>query len=131
MNDAEGKRVVIAGSRDITDADLVVSVVEESKFDIGEVVCGTAEGVDTLGAEWADEHNIPVIDFPIDEYADPTDPRPNPYLRNEAMAKYADAAILIWDGESGGTDHMRRMAEKHNVEYILHRTDNTSLGDFG
>lgn len=130
MTDVEGGKVVIAGSRGIDDFALVEEVIEDSRFEISEVVSGRAVGVDTLGEEWGEKNDVPVEYFEIDEYSDDDDPRPNPYIRNEAMAEYADAVILVWDGESGGTDHMRRMAEKHDVPYHLHRTDNTSLSDF-
>ena len=32
--------------------------IAQSDFSIGEVVCGTARGVDTLGELWAAEHNV-------------------------------------------------------------------------
>ena len=46
-------KVIIAGSRDITDYSLVCRAISESKFDITEVISGTARGVDTLGEKWA------------------------------------------------------------------------------
>jgi hypothetical protein len=32
------------------------------------------------------------------------------------MAKYADAVIIIWDGESNGTKHMWDIALKYNLK---------------
>ena len=42
-------KVIIAGSRDIIDYQLVVDTIKESNFIITEVVCGEASGVDSLG----------------------------------------------------------------------------------
>ena len=57
-------KVIIAGSRDIIDYQLVVDTIKESNFIITEVVCGEASGVDSLGKKWAIENNIPVKSFP-------------------------------------------------------------------
>jgi hypothetical protein len=42
-------RTIIAGSRSITDPAIVGAVIAASGFEITEVVCGMAEGVDKLG----------------------------------------------------------------------------------
>ena len=52
-------RVIIAGSRVIKDYELVKKAIVDSKFDITEVVCGMASGVDSLGERYAKEHDIP------------------------------------------------------------------------
>jgi uncharacterized phage-like protein YoqJ len=104
---------------------LVIKAIELSKFNITEVVCGMAEGPDKLGKEWAESKGIPVKKMPADW-------RPNGvynpeagYERNEDMGDYADAAICIWDGESGGTKHMFKYMKKlrkpcyvHNINFI-------------
>ena len=54
---------IIAGSRDIKDYFLVKRVIEESKFQITEVVSGTAKGVDQLGEQWAKENCIKLTQF--------------------------------------------------------------------
>ena|SRR6266853_1197021 len=96
-------KVIIAGSRSITDSSAVDKAVVKSNFKITEVVCGTAKGVDQEGAFWAFFNNIPVKMF-----------RPNwkaygkgaGFLRNIEMGDYADALVAIWDGKSKGTQHM-------------------------
>lgn len=47
-------KVIIAGGRDIFDADAVANVIFVSGYQITEVVWGCQRGVDTLGKEWAD-----------------------------------------------------------------------------
>lgn len=76
---------------------------------IVEIVSGAASGVDTAGELWASEYNVKVKKFPAnwDLYGKSAGP-----LRNQAMAKYADALLLIWDGESRGSASMKREMEK-------------------
>lgn len=97
-------KVVIAGSRGITDYALVPKAVEASGFKITEEVCGKAVGVDWLGEHYAKLNNIPVKEFPPEWNKYP--PKVAPIMRNITMAEYADAAIIIWDGKSPGTRHM-------------------------
>ncbi len=56
-------KTIIAGSRDITDYSLVCRAISESKFNITEVISGTARGVDTLGEKWVADNKIPVKKF--------------------------------------------------------------------
>ena len=62
-------KTIIAGSRDFTDREVLNNVMEFVgtlsanhflQWGITEVLCGEAKGVDTLGKEWAQDHNIPV-----------------------------------------------------------------------
>ena len=46
-------KVIIAGSRTITDFKIVYEAIKRSGFKITEVVCGECRGPDMLGAEWA------------------------------------------------------------------------------
>jgi len=111
-------KVIIAGSRNITDQDQVDEIIWGSPYKITEGVSGNARGVDTLGANWCIEQEIPVAHFPADwathgKYAG--------YLRNEQMAKYADALIAVWDGESKGTKHMIDTMTKLNKPVYVYR----------
>lgn len=109
-------KVIIAGSRGITDYTALQSAIFQSDFSISEVVSGCARGPDTLGERWAIEHSIPVHKFPADwgRFG-----RAAGMYRNAEMASYADAAIILWDGESRGTldmiDKMRRLGKPVEV----------------
>lgn len=94
-------KVIIAGSRSIDSMALVERAVAESGFQITEVVCGMARGVDSLGAAWALANGIPVKEFPADWSVG----RQGGIMRNIAMADYADALIAITEG-TPGTAHM-------------------------
>lgn len=104
-------KVVIAGCRysDVeakiifSDYNLLIDTIEKSGLDITEVVCGMAIGVDRMGEQWARRYNIPIKEMPADwnTYGKGAGP-----IRNRAMAEYADAAIILWDGKSEGTRNM-------------------------
>lgn len=96
-------RVIVAGSRSIADPDAVATAIERSGFQVTEVVCGEAQGVDTLGRAWAEVRGIPVTSFPAKWAAHG---KAAGRSRNVKMAHYADALVAVWDGESRGTAHM-------------------------
>lgn len=109
-------KTIIAGSRTITSLAIVEQAIRESGFDITEVVCGGAKGVDQLGADWAYLHKNRIKWFPADwdkhgRYAGP--------LRNRAMADYAEALIAVWDGNSRGTKHMIDCATKKGLKVFV------------
>lgn len=111
-------KVVIAGSRSIKDYSLVERVIENSDLrdSISEVVCGMAQGVDYLGQLWANRNKIPVAEFPANWVIDG---RGAGIIRNFRMAKYCDAAIILWDGESKGSVNMKKQMEKLEKPFIF------------
>lgn len=104
-------RLIIAGSRGIVDPDAeVANAIARSPFHEGNVVVvlsGGARGVDRAGERWARQHGIPVRRYRaawshLGRRAGP--------VRNEDMARNADALLAIWDGESPGTRNMMELA---------------------
>ena len=77
-----------------------------------EIVSGTAKGADQLGEKYAKEKGYPVKQFP----ADWSKGKSAGYVRNEEMAKYADALIAFWNGLSKGTGHMIDLAKKYKLK---------------
>jgi hypothetical protein len=101
-------KVIVAGSRTIHDYDAVKEAIENSGFQVDEVVSGSSPGVDRLGEEYAEEKGIPVQRFKANwaVYG-----RGAGYKLNEAMARYADALVAVHNG-SPGTKHMiKKMQE--------------------
>lgn len=102
------QRLIIAGSRDLNlkyplaIADFVLHFLEGERPD--EVVSGGAKGIDFQGEEYANCRGIPVKKFSADWYANGKSAGP---IRNKQMAKYSDAALIIWDGESKGSANMK------------------------
>lgn len=122
-------KTIVAGSRVIKDYLVVLEAIKESKFEISEVVCGEANGVDEIGKIYANDFGIKVASFPakwddlthpdalikLNKYGKKYDARAG-FRRNEEMAVYADALILVWDGESPGSANMLETAEKHGLK---------------
>ena len=74
-----------------------------------EVVSGGAQGVDTSAKRFAEWSGMSYVEFPAnwDKHGKAAGP-----IRNLEMAKYADALLLIWDGESKGSANMKMNMEK-------------------
>ena len=116
MCKSDSYRVIIAGSRGITDYSILELAIAQTDFSIGNVVSGCARGVDTLGERWARENGVPLSTFPVNwsRFG-----RAAGKYRNSEMAAYADGAIVLWDGDSRGTldmiDRMRRCGKPVEV----------------
>lgn len=112
-------KVIIAGSRDIKDYQLLKMAIQKSELDITEVVSGGAAGVDFLGERWAREHGVLLTRFPADwsAYGKAAGP-----IRNGEMAAYVGkegALLALWDGKSKGTKNMIDQAEKHGLKFYV------------
>jgi hypothetical protein len=114
-------KTIIAGSRGIDDLTIVNDAVQCSGFTITEVVSGTARGVDRLGEEWANINEKPIKRFPAKW---DTHGKSAGVIRNVEMARYAEALIAIWDGESRGTKHMIDVARQKGLQVYVYIKDN-------
>lgn len=118
-------RVIIAGTRTINAdhpraLEALHAVVAASRFDIGCVVSGGARGADELGERYARWRGLPLQVYPADWR---THGRAAGPIRNEEMARNADALIALWDGESPGTRHMIETARAAGLPVYIRRTD--------
>jgi hypothetical protein len=121
-------KVIIAGSRDVHTYSLVTEAVRRSGFAIDEVVSGMALGVDQVGCNWAQNNDKPIKEFPADWKSHGKAAGP---IRNRKMAEYADAAIVVWDGESRGTRNMIDEMIKAKKPYYIHMlTSKLTIEDF-
>ncbi len=116
-------RTIIAGSRTIEDYELVAKAVSDSGFPISQVVSGCARGVDTIAINWAYKNLLPVARFPADW---DKHGKAAGAIRNERMARFADALIAVWDGESKGTKNMIDTARRHGLKIHIHATNPVS-----
>jgi len=122
-------KVIIAGSRTITDPLELEKAIKDSGFTITEVISGGATGPDSLGAAWANENNIPVGFYYPDwkQFGKKAGP-----IRNSLMA--ADAGsdgglIALWDGSSKGTKDIITKCEGKGMKVYIHIIKNKEDND--
>jgi hypothetical protein len=116
-------KVIIAGSRNITGPlELIPIAIRASHYDVTEIVSGAASGVDSLAEEYAILNKIRLTRFPVSSF-EWAKGRDAGLRRNERMAKYADALIAIWDGQSPGTNHMINAARSRKLLVYIHRVE--------
>ena len=112
-------RLVIAGSRNFDDYDLLESTLNEfiEIHSIGDpdpgvlIISGLAKGADLLGVRYAKQKGYKVEEFPANwKLGRGAGPK-----RNQEMAKSANACIVFWDGRSKGTANMIELAKRHQL----------------
>jgi len=107
-------RLIIAGSRHLKFGLMLISDgVKEAGFEPTTILSGASFGADTYGEMWAEERNIPVVQYPADwnKHGKAAGP-----IRNAQMAENADALLLIWDGKSRGSASMLHEAQKRGLK---------------
>lgn len=109
-------KLVIAGGRDFEDykflkKKLLYFIGDKNMSDVT-IVSGRAKGADALGERFAKEFGCNLKTFPADW---DKHGKSAGFIRNAQMAKYADACIAFWDGESKGTKHMIDLANKEKI----------------
>jgi len=109
-------KVIIAGSRHISEGFLLEEAIQESGFKITSVISGHAQGIDLLGEAWAVMYQLPCQVFPAnwDKYGNAAGPK-----RNIMMVEIADALIAIWDGSSRGTKNVIDLAHKASLQVYV------------
>jgi hypothetical protein len=107
-------KTIIAGSRDLTDIGLLHQAIKESGFEITEVVCGGATGMDELGRQYALENNI---DLTVCHANWKGKGKAAGFLRNTRMAEYAEALICVHHETAGSQDMIRQAKEKFLMVY--------------
>jgi hypothetical protein len=114
-------KIIVAGGRTFSDYVLLEKTINQFVYENDnikdfEIVSGTANGADKLGEQFAKNHGYPVKRFPADWN---TFGKRAGYIRNEQMAKYSNALIAFWDGQSKGTKHMIDLAEENDLEVCV------------
>lgn len=105
-------RTIIAGGRKVWDPRKLYEALSKCGWSVTRVVCGGAEGADSLGEEWAKSVGIPVDYYLADwsKYG-----RKAGMIRNKEMSENAEALIALWDGESKGTANMINLAKRKGL----------------
>ena len=135
--------VIICGSRNFNNYDVVEKAIKKSGFNITTVYSGGAKGADALGEAWAKLNNIPIVQFPakwndLKQANAMIKTRENPWthkkerychnagiLRNEEMLNSgAEAVIAIQEEVTPGTQHMIKIAKQKDIPvYIYQKED--------
>lgn len=110
-----GFKLIIAGSRDITDYALVKEAYYNSDFQATEIVSGAAKrGVDPLGERLSEEILGKKATLFEADWDGPLKKGAG-FARNVQMADYADGLLAIWDTRSPGTKHMIETARQKGL----------------
>lgn len=98
-------KLMIAGSRGIKSFDISPYVPEEVEL----IICGGAAGIDAIAEDFADQNKISkLVIYPnYKRYG-----RYAPLKRNDKMVEIADEILVVWDGDSRGSEYTIKLAEK-------------------
>ncbi len=98
-------KLLIAGSRSITDIDISSYIPADTKL----IISGGANGVDSLAEQYADKKRLSklILRPRYDLYR-----RAAPLKRNDKMVDICDKVLIFWDGVSKGTKHTIDYANK-------------------
>ena len=119
----EDFRVIIAGTRTFDDygllcrhTDYKLSKIRMERRIV--IVSGAAKGADALGEEYARARGYKLVRYPADweRYGKAAGP-----IRNDLMARNADALIAYWDGKSSGTLNMIETARNYGLKISIKR----------
>lgn len=110
-------KLIIAGKRDISPSSVFLDqLINHYNIWIDQIVSGGAKGVDYSAKKYCkdtygEDSEFKYKEFPADwdKHGKAAGP-----IRNREMANYADALLLIWDGESRGSKNMRNEMLKLN-----------------
>ncbi len=117
--------LAIIGGRDYNDYPRLQQVIETyftketngfKQFTFDTIVSGAASGADRLGATFAKEHNIKLIEYPADWQRWG---RSAGFIRNEDIIKAADCVLCMWDGQSKGSANSLSIAKRLKKDTIV------------
>ncbi len=87
---------------------------------VSAVVSGTAKGADEFGERWAEQQRLEIVRYPADWATHGKRAGP---MRNKDMADNAEGLVVVWDGESRGTESMIYLARLRGLNIFGVRTD--------
>jgi hypothetical protein len=116
-------RLIVAGSRDITDTPLVHRYINEvcvAYPTLREIVEVGATGVDRSARLYAFENDMDLCTMHAEWGRFKRSAGP---LRNKRMAAYGDILLAVWDGKSRGTQHMIMVMKQLGKPTIVHTVE--------
>lgn len=120
-------KLIIAGSREFDNYELLSEKMNELQLKPNEVVSGTCRGADKLGEQWANTNRVKIVRFPAnwDKYGKSAGP-----IRNREMAQYADTLLAFWNGRKGGTSNMIKTAQELRLNVFIVEYENSTSSLF-
>lgn len=110
-------KVLICGSRYLSSPEdmwMLATAVEDSGFEITEIISGMAEGIDSLAVRLARKWNIPTSQHPAlwDKWG-----KGAGFIRNTEMIQETEACIaVIWlQAKCNGTRHSIKLAHLKGI----------------
>lgn len=119
-------RLIIAGSRSLDELRFVEMAVQKSGWLplISVVISGGARGIDTLGYRWALSKGFATALFEVGTVEWKVKGNRAYHERNQRMADYGEALLLIWNGKSSGSASMLEKARGRGLQikqYIVRK----------
>ena len=116
-------KLIVAGSRDFTDYQIVCRVLDEHRQQITEIITGGARGADQLGYRWAWKHTVRHQRFRAEweRFGKSAGVR-----RNHQMAQAGDVLVVFWDGQTPGTAHLIQCMQELGKPVVLVSVDTTT-----
>ena len=111
-------KLAIVGSRTFDDYECLCKETT-SRFrieDIEYIVSGGARGADSLGARFARENGIQLLEFKADWK---TYGKVAGFIRNHDIVKACTHCLAFWDGQSPGTKHGIDLCEQYGKVCIV------------
>lgn len=126
MSVPENINLMVCGSRSITDKEWIFSQIEAfwywnaACYDEVTLIHGGAQGVDLIANEYAEKNGWWIKEFPANWafYG-----KKAGFLRNQSMVNFCDICLILWDGQSKGTQHDIELCQKLKKKYYVVRYD--------
>ncbi len=116
-------KLAIIGSRSFENYALMkeqlLALIQKDGLSLTHIVSGGAKGADTLGAQFAKEHQLELVVFKPDwkRFG-----KRAGFIRNTEIIEHADMVVAFWDGISNGTkdalDKSNTLGKKSFIVYI-------------
>lgn len=108
-------KLAIIGSRTCPEIDIATYIDSLPEM----IISGGAIGIDTLARQFAEQNNIPLIEF-LPEYSKYG--RKAPLMRNIQIVENCDSVMAFWDGNSPGTkftiNYARKVGKPFKIIYV-------------
>lgn len=111
-------RLAIIGSRTFDDYKILNTLVTDCHLNVGitHIISGGAKGADLLGAKWAKEHSVKLVEYlpEWDKYG-----KSAGFRRNADIINDSDAVMAFWDMESKGTADSINKANERGLDVFI------------